>query len=79
METARRVEVNVNNAIDKQYESLSLQELLDAPVSALQGISEGDAQKLKEAFNITTIRDLAMNKFFLRSQAIYALAQSEGK
>jgi hypothetical protein len=52
----------------------NLAEIADAPVEALQGLSEGDAQKLKEAFNIKTFRDLGTNKYFLWAQAIAKLA-----
>lgn len=61
--------------VDKAYEDKSVAELADAPVEALQGVSEGDAQKLKEAFNIKTVRDLGTNKFFLWAQAITKLAE----
>jgi hypothetical protein len=39
-----------------------------------RAVSEGDAQHLKDAFNITTIRDLGTNKHFLWAQAITKLA-----
>jgi hypothetical protein len=60
--------------LDKAYESKSMTDLADAPVSALQGISEGDAKALKDAFGIDTIRELGTNKFFLWAQAISKLA-----
>lgn len=71
--------MDINPIVDKAYESSSLEELLDAPASALQGLSETDAERLREAFNIRTVRDLATNKFFLRAQGIHALAQSVKK
>jgi hypothetical protein len=43
-------------------------------VSALQGVSEADAAALKSALGISTIRDLATNKFVLWAQAINNLA-----
>jgi hypothetical protein len=69
--------MNINKAVDKEFESKSLKEILDAPVSALEGVSEGDAEHLKAAFNIKTVRDLGTNKFFLWAQAINALADRE--
>jgi hypothetical protein len=69
--------MNIDNALDKAYEGKSLKELLDAPVEALQGVSEGDAQKLQEAFNIKTIKDLATSKYFTWARAIYDLADTE--
>jgi hypothetical protein len=59
----------------KQYEETPLADLADAPVSALQGVSDGDAQHLKDAFNIKTVRDLGTNKYFLWAQAITRLAE----
>lgn len=65
---------DLSTKLDKAYEGTSVADLAGAPVSALQGISEGDADHLKSAFGITTIRDLGTNKFFLWAQAIATLA-----
>lgn len=69
--------MNINNAVDKAFEGRSLKEIADAPVDALQGVSEGDAKHLAEAFNIKTVRDLGKNKFFAWAQAIAVLADRE--
>ena len=69
--------MNINSVVDKAYEDKSFAEILKAPVSALQGVSDADASKLKDAFNIKTVSDLATNKFFLRAMAIAQLASSE--
>ncbi len=58
------VSVNLDMLLDKAYENSPLTEILDAPVDALQGVSPGDAEKLKAAFNIKTVRDLATNKYY---------------
>jgi hypothetical protein len=60
--------------LDKAYEGKPLDELADAPVAALQGVSDSDAEHLKAAFNIVTIRDLGTNKYFLWAQALTRLA-----
>jgi hypothetical protein len=65
---------DLSTKLDKAYETTTLTGLADAPVSALQGLSEGDADHLKSAFGITTIRDLGTNKYFLWAQAITALS-----
>ncbi|EFV13682.1 hypothetical protein [Segniliparus rugosus] len=62
-----------HDKFDKAYADKSLAELLDAPVDAIKGVSEGDAEKLKAAFNIKTVKDLGTNKFFLWAQAAVAL------
>ncbi len=56
--------------LDKAYENREFDELADAPVDALQGVSASDAVALKQAFNITTIRELAESKYVLWAQAI---------
>lgn len=64
----------IANKLDKAYETKPVEELADAPVAALQGVSDGDAEHLRAAFGIKTVRDLGTNKFFLWAQAIATLA-----
>jgi hypothetical protein len=58
----------------KEWEGKSAQELADAPVTVIAGVSDGDAEKLLAAFNIKTVRDLGTNKYFRWAQGIVALA-----
>jgi len=71
------MKMNINKAVVKAYEGKSLKELVDAPVDAIQGVSEGDAKLLKEAFNVKTIGDFANLKFVKWAQGIVALADVE--
>jgi hypothetical protein len=64
--------------LDKAYEGKSLAETLDAPVAALAGVSEGDAEKLAAAFGIKTVRDLGTSKYFTLAQALVALGAHSG-
>ncbi len=66
---------SIANKLDKAYESKPLEELAAAPVTALQGVSDGDAEHLKAALGIVTVADLGTNKFFLWAQAITKLAE----
>jgi hypothetical protein len=50
--------------------------LADAPVTAL-GLSSSDADNLRQALNVETVRDLAENKYVRRAQAILNLANAE--
>ena len=59
--------------------SKSLAEILKAPVSALQGISDGDADLLKQAFNIKTVGDLGKNKYFRAAQLLTQLTEAGAK
>lgn len=68
------VTVGLGKALDKAYESKSLDELLDAPVAALAGVSDGDAEHLAAAFGIKTVRDLGTNKYFTLAHALVALS-----
>ncbi|MEV6490356.1 hypothetical protein AB0M20_17275 [Actinoplanes sp. NPDC051633] len=67
------ISVNLDAVLDKAYESSSLAELADAPVSALSGVSDADGEALQKAFNIKTIGDLADNKYVKAAQAIAEL------
>ena len=69
--------MNINKALDKAYEGKTLKELVDAPVAALEGVSDKDGKLLLEAFGIKTIGDLANCKYFLWAQAIAKLASTE--
>lgn len=61
--------------LDKQYGRLDPEALLEAPVSALSGVSDADAEALFKAFGIKTIGDLANNKYFQWAQAIAGLTR----
>ncbi|WP_148613461.1 hypothetical protein [Nocardioides rubriscoriae] len=65
----------IEDKLDKAYETKPVQELVDAPVAALQGISDAKAALLTEALGIKTIGDLGTNKYFLWAQAIAKLAE----
>jgi hypothetical protein len=67
----------IENIVDKAWENKSLKEICKASPEALQGVSKGDADKLKEAFGIDTIAELASNKYFLNAQALCQLAKYE--
>jgi hypothetical protein len=72
------VSIGLDKALDKAFESNSLADLLGAPVSALAGVSEGDAEKLSAAFGIKTVRDLGTNKYFKLAQALVELGAQAG-
>jgi hypothetical protein len=73
------VEINLDTFLDKEYESSSLADLLKAPVSALAGVSDSDAEHLKAAFNIKTIGDLGKNKYFRAATLISQLNDAGAK
>ena len=60
--------------VDKAHENKDFTEIADLPIDALQGVSAGDAEKIQQAFNIRTVRQLAEHKFVRAAQAITMLA-----
>ncbi|MCE7010332.1 hypothetical protein LWC34_47145 [Kibdelosporangium philippinense] len=67
------VSADLAKQLDKAYEEKTVAEVLDAPVAALSGVSEGDAEKLAAAFGIKTVRDLGTNKYFKLAAALNEL------
>ncbi|MEY7972930.1 hypothetical protein AB8O38_13105 [Saccharomonospora xinjiangensis] len=70
------VSADLDKQLDKAYENLTVAEVLDAPVAALAGVSECDAEKLAAAFGIKTVRDLGTNNFFRLAAALVEIDQS---
>jgi hypothetical protein len=60
--------------LDREYEDTKLEDLVNAPVSALAGVSAADAQYLRDAFRISTVGDLGRNKYFRAASALVDLA-----
>lgn len=67
---------NLDELVDKKYRGLSPKALLKLPVSALKGVSEGDAKLLEESLQIRTIGDLASHWSVQNAQAIVTAAES---
>ena len=63
---------------DKAYENKNILELVEAPVEAISGVSDSDAEKLKKAFNIETVMDLATNEYITLAQAVNNFSQCSG-
>lgn len=69
----------IEKFFDENYEKLSLEELLKAPVSAISGLSESDAAGLKKAFGIDTVKELATNMYVLMAQGVNSFSKYSGK
>ena len=72
------VSVNLEKALDKAYESSTLEQILDAPPSALAGLTEADDKALLENLGIKTVRDLGSNKYFAVAGVLVALSGKTG-
>ena len=69
------VSADLSKYLDKSYENKKLDEILAAPVSALAGVTDEDAEALKKAFRIKTVGDLGKNKYFSVAQALVQLTK----
>ncbi|MER5492223.1 hypothetical protein ACSMX9_08005 [Streptomyces sp. LE64] len=65
--------IDLDKVLDKAWADKALPEVLDAPVSALKGVSDRDGELLKEAFGITTVAELADLKYVRWAQALAAV------
>jgi hypothetical protein len=70
------VSLNLNKLVDKAYEDKTIKELLDAPPSALEGLTPKHDELLAE-LKIKTVRDLANWKYAAKARALATLADSE--
>jgi hypothetical protein len=68
--------MNLDNALTKEYEHSSLREIADAPIDALQGLSE-DAAKSFKALGVETVRDLGTFKYCRLAEAIVEATKYE--
>jgi hypothetical protein len=69
--------MNIDTIIDDAFAGKCFRELVEAPVSALRGVSAKDARALGQAFGVTTIGELAELKFVKWASAIKTLAAEE--
>jgi hypothetical protein len=70
------VTVPLPKSLDKAYENESLTNILKAPVSALAGVSDADATRLKEAFGIDTVEELGRHRAIRLAVTLVTLADS---
>ncbi|MCO5999144.1 hypothetical protein [Actinoallomurus rhizosphaericola] len=70
------ISADMNKVLDRGYEDMDMKRLVDAPVEALAGVSENDAEMLKKAFGIKTIGDMGRNKYMQAAYAIVRLSEA---
>lgn len=59
-----------NRMLVKAMHGKSIDEILNASPDAISGVSAADAEKLEEAFQVRSVRQLAENCFFRQAQAV---------
>ncbi len=73
-----RISVDLAKGLDKACENKSLAEVLDAPPSALAGLTAAHDKALADSLGIKTIRDLGANKYFALAGILVALDAKSG-
>jgi hypothetical protein len=71
------VQVNLSKGLDKAYENSSVKDILDAPPSALAGLTAKHDEMLA-GMGIKTVRDLGTNRYFALAGVLAALENKEG-
>ena len=69
--------MNIETIVDDSFKSKCFRELVEAPISALRGVSPSDARALSQAFGVNTIGELADLRFVKWANAIKTLADEE--
>jgi len=70
--------MNIDTIVIKAFQGKTFSELVNAPLSALCGIGDKEAEALADALGVKTIGDLAELKVVNYAMAIRALAGCEG-
>lgn len=65
------------HVLDKSFETMPLKDVIKQSPAALSGVTDKDAELLKQAFGIKTIEDMANSKYFLWAEALVNLARAE--
>jgi predicted RecB family nuclease len=68
--------MNLNKGVDKKFERKSFKDISEAPVAALQGLSEENGA-LFRTVGVTTVADLANFKYCKWAESIVALSKYE--
>ncbi len=63
--------------LDKPVEAKPVKEIIEMSPAVLEGITDAKAAKLKEALGVSTIAELATNRFVLWAQALVTIAKVE--
>lgn len=66
----------LQGAVVSDYDGQSATQLMDAPVTALKGISDSLGKKLKEEFAVSTIREMAANELAEWAHTVVMLADA---
>ena len=69
--------MNIQIIVNENYHDKCFRELVNEPVTALRGVSEQQADALRQAFGISTIGDLAELKLVKWARAIRTMASAE--
>lgn len=71
------VSADLAKLLDKEYQDKPLEEIVNAPVAALAGVSERAAEHIKDALGVKTIGELGRSPYFRAARAIVDLTDAK--
>ncbi|MEU7824634.1 hypothetical protein [Catellatospora sp. NPDC049111] len=71
------VSADLAKLLDKEYQDKPLEEIVNAPVAALAGVSERAAAAIKDALGVKTIGELGRSPYFRAARAIVDLTDAK--
>ncbi|WP_206076927.1 hypothetical protein [Massilia horti] len=69
--------MNIDTIVKKSFQGKCFRELAEAPLSALQSITDSQAAALRDAFGVNTVADLACLRVVRYAHAIRLMAEVE--
>jgi hypothetical protein len=69
--------MNIDTIVDHSFQGKCFRELVEAPITALCGISEEQADALEQAFGVHTVGELANLRVVRYARAIRMMAEAE--
>jgi hypothetical protein len=71
--------MNIDSIVNESFHGKCFRELIDAPLTALRGISDKEATALEQAFGVHTVAELANLRLVRYARAIKMMAEAEAE
>jgi hypothetical protein len=71
--------MNIDSIVNESFHEKCFRELVEAPITALRGISDKQAESLEQCFGVRTVGDLATLRIVRYARAIKMMAEVEAE
>jgi hypothetical protein len=71
--------MNIDSIVNESFHGKCFRELIQAPLTALRGISDKEATALEQAFGVRTVAELANLRVVRYARAIKMMAEAEAE